>query len=58
MVAGIGAGHFGYFSVNFGLFGDFQNIIDFYIGHDLITQNSTSGVNRSRTLRRRSPQAQ
>jgi hypothetical protein len=30
MVAGIGAGHFGYFSLNFGLFGDFQSIIDFY----------------------------
>ncbi len=30
MVAGIGAGQFGYFSLNFGLFGDFQSIIDFY----------------------------
>ena len=28
MVAGIG--HFGCFSLNFGLFGDFQSIIDFY----------------------------
>lgn len=29
-VAGIGAGHFGYSFLNFGLFGDFQSIIDFY----------------------------
>jgi len=29
MVAGIGAGHFGYSFLNFGLFGDFQSIVDF-----------------------------